>query len=634
MDIKKFITNTNFHDINNLIQLEHSNQTNESLVLHNAFDLDFFTIKNINKDDEIIEFEKTLKIDIKTKLAYHGPQIKKYFDPDYNNEKTQNIKNIYYVSIIDTNALNIKNVIDIEKFEYKSGHYIIQLNKTLFYVSKIIYNSKLALLLQQSDFLNRVIFFDDKLYVTNKFIIDCYSKYVKYNKTNVDPVFGGVEDILNIYDKQKINSNIITLQHIIDIIDLDQLYTYNKKNIEIEFISIDNNQYTPIEYVLYKLINNVYCKTVINQYTSMIIYLLTINFIRPVCFYAKLINFDKKYPGIYMMIEKNTGIQYLDIINSTTFKNINHINLTMIKKIISIDNDIFFIEYLKYTNLYNKLYKECHTSSLIIDWVIDYNANKIILSIFKIIPLIYKYKIAYLTQNLKLFGDEYSKYFMSDSSLILPTNEQDILINLLPNIINNGLCRSLYACVKIIPNFFDLNKNILHYVISDNAHLVVELLLKLNIDIIDQKNNDGKTPLISYSELGFEKCINVLLNFNSDYELSDNLNESCLHKLAKNGHFNILQNMSKKIINIIDSVNNLNQTPIMLAAINKHENIVILLKSFSANCSIVDIYGNSIYHYICLSSICIGSTIINKTNYYGFTPYDYCPISKSYYKFI
>ena len=47
-----------------------------------------------------------------------------------------------------------------------------------------------------------------------------------------------------------------------------------------------------------------------------------------------------------------------------------------------------------------------------------------------------------------------------------------------------------------------------------------------------------------------------------------------------------------------------------------------------------DIYGNTVYHYVCLNELCIGMAIDNKENIFGYKPSDYCKISQNYYYFI
>jgi len=50
--------------------------------------------------------------------------------------------------------------------------------------------------------------------------------------------------------------------------------------------------------------------------------------------------------------------------------------------------------------------------------------------------------------------------------------------------------------------------------------------------------------------------------------------------------------------------------------------------------NICDIYGNTVYHYICQNELCIGLDIINKENIFGYKPSDYSKISNNYYYFM
>ncbi len=79
--------------------------------------------------------------------------------------------------------------------------------------------------------------------------------------------------------------------------------------------------------------------------------------------------------------------------------------------------------------------------------------------------------------------------------------------------------------------------------------------------------------------------------------------------------------------------NKTNETPIIISAKNLQENNIYYLKSINARCDLVDNYGNTVYHYICLNELCIGIEIINNKNYFNYTPSDYCKISLDYYYF-
>ena len=71
----------------------------------------------------------------------------------------------------------------------------------------------------------------------------------------------------------------------------------------------------------------------------------------------------------------------------------------------------------------------------------------------------------------------------------------------------------------------------------------------------------------------------------------------------------------------------------MVTCKNKCEDIYYLLKGVNADLNIVDRFGNTLEHYICLNEMCIGMGIKNKENIFGYTPKDYCKISPDYYMF-
>ena len=84
----------------------------------------------------------------------------------------------------------------------------------------------------------------------------------------------------------------------------------------------------------------------------------------------------------------------------------------------------------------------------------------------------------------------------------------------------------------------------------------------------------------------------------------------------------------------INKKNNLNQTLILLSCMASNENLFYLLYKNGADINIKDDNENSIYHYICKNKICLGFSVKNLTNKYGFTVEDYCQISKNNWKWI
>src|SRR4051794_8511855 len=99
MDIKKFISNNKIdNDYNKMIQLEidaikHKiNDDAEYKCLHRVSECDFLKTKisiiDMFKDPNIIEFESMCNenVIVSKNLAYSGPMIKRYMDPNPNSD--------------------------------------------------------------------------------------------------------------------------------------------------------------------------------------------------------------------------------------------------------------------------------------------------------------------------------------------------------------------------------------------------------------------------------------------------------------------------------------------------------------------------------------------------------------------
>jgi ankyrin repeat protein len=137
--------------------------------------------------------------------------------------------------------------------------------------------------------------------------------------------------------------------------------------------------------------------------------------------------------------------------------------------------------------------------------------------------------------------------------------------------------------------------------------------------------------------------INILIEYiiesNNEtlFEIIDNNKDNILHYLCKHyddNNINIIRKIWVLKPEIINNQNKNFETPIILAAKNKCEDIIYFLKGINCDMNLVDIYGNSVYHYICLNELCIGMAIENKENMFGYKPSAYCKISLNYYYFI
>lgn len=109
--------------------------------------------------------------------------------------------------------------------------------------------------------------------------------------------------------------------------------------------------------------------------------------------------------------------------------------------------------------------------------------------------------------------------------------------------------------------------------------------------------------------------------------------DTFLHILARKKQNLIVSEIIEYIKPIINLVNNNGETPLIITARNKDEELYKLLKSLGASESNCDNYGNTVFHYICMNEMFLGSEIIETENSYGFKPSYYTTLS-NYWVFL
>ena len=635
MDIKKFISSDKIdNDYNKMIQLEIDAIKNKNLekdnnkCLFKVSECDFLKPKELNNDD-ITDFKKKISSSLDdTNLAFTGPMIKCKLDPTNNNLP---INNYYYVALINT-KINPKDLIK-EDLDTKNGYYVIKTTNSIFYLDKKTSNNISSYILSNNDNLDRIALFNNELWVSGMFILEFYKRISCYDSTLVDPIFGYSEDILNIYDRKFVESN--TIKNMIDMIKIDKIQELEKEKIENTFIVLNDQKYTIIEYVLYKMMEDNIHPIISYHLNSMLLYLNNFQYLRPIFFVAKMLKVNEKYPALYEnLINVKHSINIDSSTDTLSLISIYHIDMFILNHFIKTDDNSKFIDYITRIGIIKKFKQDSKTIEKIIEWIIEFKSIKIISTLTEAAILTdqHKYKIIFMTQEFNLFGTEFlNKYLLDAENNELEEVYQNIILDILPLIIDNGYTRSFYSALKLCKNL--LNPTILHLINKDLSVDILEIILKKNKDLIDQKADQGKTPLIIYAERGLSKCISKILEYGADYELIDNNSDTFLHKLCISGRHDIVQSVIRHVTNIIDLQNDMKMTPSILATFHKHEEIFYILKGVGANLELTDIYGNTPYHYICRSKICPGIIIINKKNKFGFTPFDYCCIDHKFYYF-
>ena len=616
---------------------------------------------NINLEDEGL-------YDINTKSNLISEYYKK--NQDYNESILKNIsklktkffnKNVnvvatgpYIRSIIFPNSkykINKEFVFTIISDDINiNNHLINNNNKTIVLINdlKIIINSNVfksvSEFLLSNSYLDRICIHKGIIKVSRMFILELY-KFLKIDNENdkIDPFLKKPRDLLCIYEKNNNSNLLVNMINLINYSDLERINIDEYCN---SLINYDDSKLglTIIEYLLLKIKNE---KNYMLKYNlkNILRELSKYTFLRsPKYFYfINEMDKDKLNNNIFEILELNSyeydiknkkEIESLIISNNTNIDSIiNNINIDIIKRIILSDDSDNFILFLKNINYENRIFNntKSNTGKKIIDLIIDNNSKSIINELIdnSIVNTHYKFYLCLMTENLNIL-----------EKIKNIENYNDILINYLEEILENGLLKSFYYLLKLDKNTIinyksENNDNILHLLGNkNNSDYILDLILKLNINLVNERNNRDETPLHIYSKKCYNEKILKLLNITEcDYKLLDKDNNTFLHCLG-NFNYDKLKDIIKKTLSIVDYQNNNGETILIKAIKNNNENLFYILKGFNANMKIKDINGNTVYHYICHMGNCCGITIPFIENNYGYHPIDYCTISTNYYNFI
>jgi hypothetical protein len=471
-------------------------------------------------------------------------------------------------------------------------------------------------ILLYNPYLTRIGIHRDEFIVSAMFLIE-YNRNLKHmNTKKSDPKFSTEIDLFHLNKKlEKKDLTIFDLINKKEYEVFDNIMTYN--------FDLLNNGLTPIEYAL-KLYVAEECEIILHQ-LRLIIYELysNIKFLRLPGFYADIINLKEKDESMYDIFTTNDYKTIYNTININTKTTIYELNYQLLSYYVSQDDSETFYRYLK---LYVK-----KIDTKLIQLLYEKNPKKIITEGInkKYFNLNNIYKIILFSQDLDYFD-------LIDFDL-------NIACNYVEDCISRCLLRSFYFLFKKEKNiilFQDSNENnVLHNISERNSYQeMIKLLITLNPEILNMKNVNGDTPIISHiKNKNYSIVETIIKNYScSDlYEHYDSNNNTILHLLCgDNKNISLIKLFIYDNLSLINKVNKENETAILISTKTNSEDIFFLLKSLNADMTIIDDYGNSIYHYICMNSMVLGSVIENKPNIFGYTPEDYCDISLRYYAFI
>ena len=638
-DIIDIIKNSKLeNEYNILIELEDTIiDLYEKNISSELFKNPFLLLHDINKDNDvnikiyenidISKFNLDKKIiDNINNIVFSGSLIRSIFI-----DKTKINKNLIKQELFINlfNNCNANDIIDNTYTEINDLFYKKQ-DDLIIYINKQNFKNVSQIILSNFN-LKRVGYYNNKLYVSSVFIAD-YNKFKDtINSELKDPVFNSHIDIFNIF-----THSINKIDNIFDYIYKKNFTEFKQKQFT-KYDLLNKDKLTPIEYALnlYKTEQNDIIKS---QLKLIILDLFENNFRRPPIFYAYVIDLEEIDNDLYQILLNSPKSRlFHDIKNTFDFniKNVYDINNIIIKYYICKDNCDDFYNFLKYKNNDDKNIK---IDTDIFNNIITYDPKTIIIHGIKnnYFSERTKYKIILWTQNLdyfNLFEDEFNI---------------DIAISYMSEIIDNSFLKSFYFLYKLdntIINIIDENhNNLLHNITQKNKYQdMIKICLKLNDSLLFKKNKNGEIPLMTHITKKNTDIINLLLEYiitsNNEtiFEIIDNNKNTILHYLCEYYYDNSLDIIKKICLlkpEIINYQNKQFETAIIIAAKKSCEDIIYYLKGINANLNLYDIYGNTIYHYICLNELCIGMAIENKENLFGYKPSAYCKISLNYYYFI
>ena len=552
--------------------------------------------------------------EIMNNIVITGPYIRsqlfKYSKKEQNND-IEIRKEIYIYKLCNEEW---NELIDTTNFIDKKNELIYENNDTdikIFLIKKK-YKSPAHVILQYN-YLKRVGLYNNEYYTSSMFLIEIQNHNNLLISEFRDPILGIPYDPLDIYQlHKKEKSHPIK---IIELTDYEELIKLNKKN----FIKLFNSK-TCLEICLDRYIKEDH-PIILNQLKQMIIFLSSFIYKRPPHLYGKLLKLDTLIPEIYDIIKcVPNKYNITDDLDINIFNNIEEINDKVIEFIITMDNVENLLDYIEYIK--QKIGKN------IVEYVIKHNASHISKYLMSNgLDTYLTYYIILMTENLELIKELNADFDMN------------LALNFFEDILSNGKIRSFYFLYEIdnsiISTIFKSERNILHKIKPNGFKYkdMIQLIIKLKPELLNITDCNKESPVLYHAKYN-PSLLKIFLEHNIDPTITDNDGNIFLHNLCQHDEPELLKYVLKKYPELINMPNNKAETPAIICTKTGNENMFYIIKGMGADLGVKDYYGNTVYHYICATSICIGMMIYNDPNYFNIIPQDYCKISPKYYNFI
>lgn len=571
-------------------------------------------IKHLNLDEFGISFNDAAKDIIVT-----GPYVRSYF----NSVQNYPIRKELY--IYRYGSTKWKDIIDLDAFTETDAEYTLETNGGKICLIKKKYKSPAHVLLQHN-YLKRIGWINGTFYVSSMFMIEYQKHITLFDSTFRDPVYNFPYDPLDIYRLP--NHNRTHPIKIIESVDIDQASKIKQKDFdklyEIKTKNDDSveklGKKTCIEYCLEKYMREQH-PIILNQMKHILIHFNQHRYRRPQFLYAKMLGYHEKLKDIYSFLINTPNAYNIEDTNFVP-KTVDEIDTYIIDHCIRHDNPDWLIDYVEYIGI--------TVNSSIVNLIIKYNSIKILTFLIKNEKLDTNliYYACLMTQEIDLFK--------------MVTFDIDIAINYLKDCLEKSKIRSFYFLYEmdntICNVFFEHHQNVLHQIrlnheSKEMTRDLIKLILEINPALINLVDDFNETPVLFHA-IHNPNLIPLFLEHDFDSTILDNDGNSFLHHLCKHHCVNTMKLSIKKYSDLINLPNKNGETPAIISCINSNEDIFYTLRGMGADMNTQDIYGNTVYHYICKNSLCLAMIIENKKNSFGLTPADYCQLSHKYYEFV
>ncbi|ARF09138.1 ankyrin repeat protein [Catovirus CTV1] len=526
--------------------------------------------------------------------VYDHTDLFNYLKPK---EVLQNfIKDLGYDKIENGTVLSgrfLLNIFDKEKNFNINDKFCLSLHK------KHQYDSLVHFLLKQEKWQDRIAYEKGKVFVSFTFVLG-YLERIKFVKQH-DPVLNKNYCIFNSVEEK-------TMHQLIESYDYYGLLQKPVKNYE----DICDNM-TPIERTL--LMFSKEENIVLKNELKRIAHILSIHrYVRSPHIYFNFLGIeDEELKLIIYSIDNKLNL------DKQSSKNLEEINKTIINHFIENNVNECLIEFLDLYK-YEFDFSDCQN-------IVKFNSRNL---------------LEVLIKNKKIKNDD-ALYciLMTEAIDMIQYLQIDNLVNVAKLLIKDIIAENKYVSFfylykldnSIINIKFEKNNSIIHN-LSNNSKEILKLILNLNPTIINHCNDSEQNILMTNIDMNIDIIMTIIQTINlNDRDIDGN---HILHYIVKHNRIDILKYLlnNKKYVFDLNIMNKNHETPLIMSAITKNEDMLHILFNMGAKDDLEDENGNTVYHYICKNKLCIGMGVKNTVNKFGFYVEDYASISKSHWKWI